>query len=126
MCVTPSPLLSNGEHVVTAAEVQAAGGHSAWARIRRAAVDGTLQVPRFAEGGPVFPLRDTGAAMLRVATPAGSGIGTGGDLVGELRALRVDVQSLQSALGRPNVQISNPVSRDAKSDAWEAAQILDA
>lgn len=111
---------------MTAAEVQAAGGHSAWARIRRAAVDGMLELPRFAEGGPVFPMRDTGTTILRVATPAASSLGAGGDLVGELQALRADVQSLQSALGRPNVQISNPVSRDAKSDAWEAMQILDA
>lgn len=43
--------LSNGEHVWTAREVAAAGGHSEVYRLRKAALAG---VPAFAEGGPVL------------------------------------------------------------------------
>jgi TP901 family phage tail tape measure protein len=43
--------LSNGEHVLTAREVQAAGGHSAIERMRKALLDGSA--PRFANGGAV-------------------------------------------------------------------------
>jgi hypothetical protein len=43
-------LLSNGEHVWTAAEVKRAGGHGVVARMRAAAMGGLL---RFASGGPV-------------------------------------------------------------------------
>lgn len=44
-------LLSDGEHVLTAAEVDAMGGHSAVARIRKAALAGAL--PAFRAGGAV-------------------------------------------------------------------------
>lgn len=44
-------LLSNGEHVITAREVQAMGGHSAVERMRAGALTGAL--PRFAAGGAV-------------------------------------------------------------------------
>lgn len=44
-------MLSSGEHVWTAKEVQGAGGHSAVERIRKSAAAG--QVPGFAAGGPV-------------------------------------------------------------------------
>lgn len=44
--------LSRGEHVFTAAEVQAAGGHRVIYALRRAILDGTL-FPRYATGGPV-------------------------------------------------------------------------
>ncbi|MFC5992953.1 phage tail tape measure protein [Pseudonocardia hispaniensis] len=44
-------LLSNGEHVWTAAEVRAAGGHGYVEALRAAALTGNL--PRFAKGGPV-------------------------------------------------------------------------
>lgn len=44
-------LLSNGEHVLTAREVSAMGGHAAVERMRMRAVDGTL--PAFAKGGAV-------------------------------------------------------------------------
>lgn len=47
-------LLSNGEHVLTAAEVQAAGGHSAIFRMRAAMQAGLL---KFASGGPVGATR---------------------------------------------------------------------
>jgi hypothetical protein len=41
---------SNGEHMWTADEVRAAGGHEEMYRLRRAVLNGTL---RLAEGGPV-------------------------------------------------------------------------
>ncbi len=44
-------MLSNGEHVWTAAEVQAAGGHSGVERLRKVALSGNL--PRLRNGGPV-------------------------------------------------------------------------
>lgn len=45
-------LLSNGEHVLTAAEVAAAGGHAGVQRLRQAILSGLL--PRFAAGGAVL------------------------------------------------------------------------
>ena len=47
-------LLSNGEHVLTAAEVAKAGGHDAIYRMRRGISSGAL---KFAQGGPVGPAR---------------------------------------------------------------------
>lgn len=44
-------LLSNGEHVLTAREVQAMGGHPAVERMRMGALSGSL--PKFAAGGAV-------------------------------------------------------------------------
>lgn len=44
-------MLSNGEHVLTAAEVAAAGGHAAVYRLRQSLLAGLL--PRFAAGGMV-------------------------------------------------------------------------
>lgn len=63
-------MLSNGEHVVTAREVQAAGGHAGMFRIRQALLNGGLAglTSRFAEGGPVYPVRDTGDRVLRLAS----------------------------------------------------------
>lgn len=49
-------LLSNGEHVITAAEVRAAGGHHAIYALRAAMLGGKL--PRFADGGVVGGLVD--------------------------------------------------------------------
>lgn len=46
--------LSDGEHVWTAAEVAAAGGHSAMYAMRAAALAG--QIPGYNEGGAVLPL----------------------------------------------------------------------
>lgn len=52
-------LLSNGEHVLTASEVRAAGGHGAIMQFRDALRSGVrLQVPRFAAGGPVTTTHD--------------------------------------------------------------------
>ena len=115
-------LLSNGEHVVTAAEVQAAGGHSAILRIRQALREGKVQVPRFAEGGPVYPVRSGGEAMLRVASRAA----TADVEAAGLGALLAEVRALRDVLGRPNVSFVNPVQRDILADSWEAAQLLQA
>lgn len=116
---------SNGEHMLTAREVQAMGGHGGVYRLRRAMLDGSL---RLADGGPVSVPSDTWSVpdtrASSVATPAATSPGVGIDGAG-LGALIAEVRSLRDSLGRPNVSISNPVSRDAKSDAWEAAQILD-
>lgn len=56
-------LLSNGEHVLTAREVQAMGGHSAVERMRAGALSGAL--PGFATGGAVTRLRDQAQALRR-------------------------------------------------------------
>lgn len=116
---------SNGEHMLTAREVQAMGGHGGVYRLRRAMLDGSL---RLADGGPVSVSSDTWSVpdtrASSVVTPAATAPGVGIDGAG-LGALIAEVRSLRDALGRPNVSISNPVSRDAKSDAWEAVQILD-
>jgi hypothetical protein len=57
--------LSNGEHVLTAREVAAAGGHEAVARMRHAIITGTA--PRFATGGPVG-----GTKFIRRDVPGGT------------------------------------------------------
>lgn len=65
---------SNGEHMLTASEVDAAGGHGAVYRLRRALLDGTLQL---ADGGPVtvpdatwrMPAADPGM-QTRIVDPA--------------------------------------------------------
>lgn len=52
-------LLSNGEHVITAAEVKKAGGQAAIYRLRAAIRAGKM--PRFASGGAVGALGDLGS-----------------------------------------------------------------
>ena len=48
--------LSNGEHVLTAADVRALGGHARVEAMRAAARSGQLQIPGFAGGGRVWPV----------------------------------------------------------------------
>jgi phage-related minor tail protein len=55
-------MASNGEHMLTAAEVDAAGGHAAVFRLRQALLSGSL---RLADGGPVVP-----ASTWRTDVPA--------------------------------------------------------
>jgi TP901 family phage tail tape measure protein len=57
-------LLSNDEHVWTAAEVRAAGGHGRMEKLRKAALDGDL--PAYATGGAVTWPYPVTAAMTRV------------------------------------------------------------
>lgn len=63
-------LLSNGEHVWTAREVEAVGGQDAMYRLRQAAIAGAL--PRFAGGGAVG---DFFAGLVSKATDVFKGIG---------------------------------------------------
>jgi Transglycosylase SLT domain len=58
--------VSNGEHMWTAAEVDAAGGHQNVLHLRRMAREGRLQMAAFASGGPVTPreMLDTVAGAL--------------------------------------------------------------
>lgn len=63
--------LSNGEHVWTAREVAAAGGHSEVYRLRKAALAG---VQGFAEGGPVLrPMEYVPARQSAPGTPGVAG-----------------------------------------------------
>jgi|GEM_PF-992196 len=115
-------LLSNGEHVLPTAEVQAAGGHAGVMRIRRAIRDHQINIPRFAEGGPVFPLRGGAETMLRLAPSTSSPVGLG---AADLGLLIAEVRSLRESLGRPNVSITevNPVHTDPISDRIDEAKL---
>ncbi|MHA7132535.1 phage tail tape measure protein [Oerskovia turbata] len=92
-------LLSNGEHVWTAAEVRAAGGHGAVMTLRTAALSGR---PRFAAGGPVGEARSVAyipTAQAPVGAPAVDLTGLqlvgtldlGGGLEGRMEAVAVGV-----------------------------------
>jgi tape measure domain-containing protein len=120
-------LLSNGEHVVTAAEVAALGGHGAWARIRRAAKDGTLQVPRFADGGPVYELREpvSSGSMLAVRSSASASAGTADLSGGEVLAL---LRMIVDNLARPSISFTehNPVHTDPISDRLDQVKLMEA
>lgn len=58
-------LLSNGEHVLTAAEVRRAGGHGAIYAMRAAIMSGA---PRYAAGGPVYAQNFTFAGLPSVGS----------------------------------------------------------
>ncbi|MNL78690.1 hypothetical protein D3C87_2051440 [compost metagenome] len=58
-----------------------------------------------------------------IAPMAAGGITAGGAVL-DSRAIAL-LETIAANLARPNVSFVNPVSKDAKSDAWEAAQILD-
>lgn len=68
--------LSNDEHVWTAREVRALGGHDAMYSLRRAVLDGTL--PGFARGGPIGGrgdgLGDLLSGLKKKATDAFTGV----------------------------------------------------
>ncbi|WDH77935.1 tape measure protein [Microbacterium esteraromaticum] len=71
--------LSNNEHVVTAQEVSAAGGHEGMFRIRKALRDGEFAglFPGRAEGGPIYPLRalpDTTLPVARTTAASASNV----------------------------------------------------
>lgn len=61
-------MLSNGEHVWTAKEVQAAGGHGAVMAMRSMALAGST--PKYASGGPVHMPFPVTAAMTKIPTEA--------------------------------------------------------
>lgn len=116
-------LLSNGEHVLTAAEVAAAGGHGAVMQIRAALRSG---VARLATGGAVGLAAPMQAPIYAAtAAPTASLSSPGVErLIQEVRAQGDELRALRGALGRPNVAFHNPVSKDVTADAWEAAQLL--
>lgn len=84
--------LSNGEHVFTAAEVDALGGHAAVERLRAAIRSGDL--PAFATGGGVGTSAGTGAGSSELnVRVASTGAGTVAD-GGVLQAVETDVANL--------------------------------
>lgn len=105
-------MLAPGEHVLTAAEVDAAGGHAAVMDWRQSLVSGGGGQP--VKAAPVW---------VQPSAAAGSG-GDSSAVVEAIVRLQGEVAALNGSLGRPNLTFNNPVSRDMKSDAWEAAQIV--
>lgn len=114
-------LLSAGEHVLTAREVDALGGHDAVLRWRRLALAGAL--PRFAYGGPVLAVPTSvpvarPAALAAPASASGSAVDLS-PLVAELRETRAQV-ALQAAeitrLAQPRV-LTDPEARRAQRRA---------
>lgn len=74
--------VSNNEHIWTAAEVQAAGGHKAVGNLRGAALKGML--PQFAKGGPVVWPFTVNLKKTKIPTPpvvSVSGAGAGSPAV---------------------------------------------
>lgn len=86
-------LLSNGEHVLTAKEVKAAGGHKAVERLRSAIKSGTIG--RFAVGGGVGTSTGTPGSEELNVTVASTGTGTVAD-GGVMSALTTDVSNMGS------------------------------
>lgn len=94
--------LSNGEHVLTAAEVASAGGHGAIYALRAALKRGI--VPRFAEGGAVGRLAVPEMARAPAETP--------------LQPMNVTIPGLGTV---PMMAAPNEAER---MDAWARAQAL--
>lgn len=91
-------LLSAGEHVLTAREVVALGGHAAVERFRQSAILGT--VPRFATGGPVLTRTPfLSRAPLPASTPSSGGLDLSPVLV-ELRATRLQLERQGDEIAR--------------------------
>lgn len=92
--------LSNGEHVWTAREVAAAGGHGAISALRQMALSGKFaaSTPAFAGGGPVM----LGAPAPSVTVVQQQGGGTGGLTVGQIVAAdpRAAVREFDALLRR--------------------------
>lgn len=90
-------LLSNNEHVWTAAEVRAAGGHGAVMGLRSAALSGRA---RFAEGGAVGTVRSVAySAPAQAAVAAPSLDLTGLQLVGTLMVNGMEARMEAVAVG---------------------------
>lgn len=123
-------MLSNGEHVITAAEVQAAGGHAAIERWRKQILSGTAK--RFAVGGAVgatSSLSGTGGLTITV-NPTGTGGVSDGGVLG---AVSADVQSMGQTFDATMAQTVAPawqlfgdqlikVREDAIRPTFEAMQ----
>lgn len=87
-------LLSNGEHVLTAKEVKAAGGHKAVERLRKAMKSGTIG--RFAVGGGVGDSAATGKGADLNVRVGSTGEGKTAD-GGVIAAVATDVANMGSA-----------------------------
>lgn len=126
--------LSNGEHVVTAREVEAAGGHAGMFRIRQALRDGGFAglFPGRADGGPVYPVRGGGNTMLQVASPASSPTTASTNSFSDPRVVAL----LERIAGGPDgasavVQLLQRIAvaaerngRDSLTDIWRAAEFV--
>jgi len=116
-------LLSNDEHVLPAAEVHAAGGHSGIMRIRRAIRDHSIDIPRFAEGGPVYPLRAGTDPLVRVASPFGARQMAESSAL--IEAMMAQIQSLRNAGTAPLVgSLTVQSTGDVKEDMEEVVFYL--
>lgn len=104
-------LLSNDEHVWSAAEVHGAGGHTNVMAMRQAARAGRLGdfMPRFATGGPVIVssrLPSPVVATAPATVPATAGVS---DVGGISRAV---LEAVADALGSMSVYLQSPLSGD--------------
>lgn len=98
--------LSNGEHVLTAAEVRALGGHAAVERFRTQAMKGAI--PGFAAGGPVSGATgslSSGGGLTVTVAPTGVGGAADG---GVLSAVASDVQTIGSQFDQSLTQTAAP------------------
>lgn len=99
--------LSNGEHVLTAAEVRALGGHAAVERFRKQVAGGKM--PAFAAGGPVGSGAtgglSSGAGLTVTVAPTGVGGAAEG---GVLSAVAKDVQSIGTQFDKALTQTAAP------------------
>ena len=115
--------LSNDEHVLTAREVAAAGGHEGIFRIRQALLNGGIgglagMFPGRAEGGPIYPIRDGGDPLVRVASGTA---GPSGQSAAGFEALIAEIRFLREELGRPNYSFTeiNPIHTDPVRTRFE-------
>lgn len=110
--------LSNGEHVLTADEVRAAGGHDAIYRIRAALLSG--EMPAFATGGAVGAARARlESARRELRALSSSGPKTAEDRKRDRAQARVD--AAQDALDRAEAEAQRrervaELQRDARTD----------
>lgn len=105
-------MLSNGEHVWTAAEVQKLGGQGAMYALRAAVRAGSI--PRYATGGQVAarpamyasrPAPATVSPVIRVSNPTGLA-----EMAREMEALRADFRNVQFQLNMDGQQVARVVT----------------
>lgn len=97
--------LSNGEHVWTAREVLAAGGHGRLERMRAAAIAGTL--PAFAAGGAVGSAQDKQRKAKKVVERTKS----------DVKSERKEAESAQKRYDRiDGTKANRAAKKDAKED----------
>ncbi|MFJ8016248.1 hypothetical protein [Streptomyces sp. NPDC096339] len=128
-------LLSNGEHVWTAREVQAAGGHSVVESLRQRALQsgstfasgGAVGVPRFAEGGVVDWLSDKaqqiGGAVM-TAFDFMSNPGKGWDLATKVLRDKISEKLTGNQFAQALSQLPLTLLRKLKDKVISAAESL--